>query len=67
MAEAAKKLDSSVPEPGDKDQLFAEEARIPLSNAARDAFLKALEENSEPNEALRAAAQRYREMKIDRE
>jgi uncharacterized protein (DUF1778 family) len=67
MAEAAKKIDPTVPECGEDIPMFAEEVRLPLSNADRDAFLKALEEDTEPNEALRAAAQRYRETKIDRE
>jgi hypothetical protein len=47
--------------------VFAEERRIPSTNAARDAFLLALESETVPNAALRAAARRDRKWRAARE
>ena len=42
--------------------MFAEEVRQPLCDDARDAFLRAMEEDREPTPAAIAAAKRYKEM-----
>ena len=50
--------------PGDPPEdfvVFAEEVRRPLSDLARDALLRALEEDREPTPTAIEAAKRYRE------
>jgi uncharacterized protein (DUF1778 family) len=55
MSQAAKK---SVRQP--PAVVFAEERRLPLGAAARDAFLNALNSPAKPNAAAKAAAKRYK-------
>jgi hypothetical protein len=59
MPEALKKTDTNAPPPQEEVVQFAEELRLPLTNAERDAFLKALEEDRQPTEAALRAVQRY--------
>lgn len=40
--------------------LFSEERRLPLNNAARDAFLKDLESDKQPTATAKAAAARFK-------
>ena len=62
MGEPLKKISDSGPRPVSEDEVqFAEEVRLPLSNEDRDSFLKALEADTEPTEAAKKAAMRYRE------
>ena len=44
------------------DDRFVEHPASPLNNTDRDAFLEMTEDDSEPNESLRKAAERFREM-----
>jgi uncharacterized protein (DUF1778 family) len=57
MASSAKKARSREEE----TPVFSEERRVPLTKAARDAFLRALKTKARPNAAARAAARRYKQ------
>jgi hypothetical protein len=66
MAEAATKIQNGPPPPSPEEEVvFAEERRLPLSDEARDAVLRALEEDREPTEAAMKAAAEYRQAVLD--
>jgi hypothetical protein len=65
MPEALRKTPGSGPPPQEGVPVFAEEKRLPLSNAARDEFLRALEEEPNPTEALLKAAREYSQALLD--
>ena len=66
MPEAIKNTAIADPQPsGQEVPQFAEEKRLPLTNAARDAFLQALAEDRQPTPAALAAAERYKQAQLD--
>jgi hypothetical protein len=46
--------------PSSRETVFAEELRLPLTNKSRDAFLRAMESDTTPNAAAKAAVRRYK-------
>lgn len=65
LAEYLTSVENTLPAtPTSSTAAFIEYPSQPLSDVERDEFLRIIEDDSEPNDALRAAAARYKSRKL---